>query len=253
MRNLRRKLLSQNFLHNRKLVNRLVGTSSIGNNDLVLEIGPGKGIITESLLSKAAHVIAVELDGYCYNFLLKEFASETNLSLYRGDFMTHPLPRLDYKVFANLPFAIEGRIIRRLIEAPNPPQDCYLVVMSDLANRLLARKSPNMFSALHTPWFDFEIVHRFMEKDFMPVPSVKAVLFRFVQKANPLLPVVERKKYQNFIKLAYGDGQSVRKNLSKKYELTILDGVLHSFSLSRKIMSSQLNLDQWVKLYKSLV
>jgi len=203
MRNLRRKLLSQNFFHNRRLVSSLVGSAFIGKNDLILEIGPGDGIITRELLLVAGHVVAVELDGYWYNRLLNEFKNEERLTLYRGDFLSHALPKLPYKVFSNIPFAIEGKIIRRLIEAPNPPQDCFLVTMDKLANRLTARQSENMFSTMHKPWFDFSILHHFKPSDFSPTPSVGSVLFRFALKSRPLIPVSKRAQYQLFVRQAF--------------------------------------------------
>ena len=62
MYTIQRKLFSQNFLHSRKLVSHLIGKSSIGKNNLVIEIGPGKGILTEQLIEQAGHVFGVEID-----------------------------------------------------------------------------------------------------------------------------------------------------------------------------------------------
>lgn len=249
MKNIRRKLLSQNFLNNRKLVSKLVGCSSIVKSDLVLEIGPGSGIITQELLTKAGQVIAVELDPYWYNQLQLKFRDDHNLLLYKGDFLTHTLPKLPYKVFANIPFAIEGKIICKLIEANNPPQDCYLVVMSELAKRLAAENTNNMFSAMHKPWFDFTIIHHFKPADFSPTPSVQAVLFQFVRKQTPLLPFLQRSKYQDFVKLGYTDGQSVRSNLKKKFPLSQVDQALQACSIGKKAKPSHLSVEQWVALF----
>lgn len=249
MRNIRRKLLSQNFLCSRKLVSDLVGHSSISKKDLVLEIGPGGGIITRELLKKSGHVIAVELDSYWHHKLRELFASEKNFTIYQGDILSHPLPRLPYKVFANIPFSIEGKIIRKLIEDDNPPLDCYLVVMDTLAERLVARNSNNLFSALHQPWFDFSVVYRFKPSDFTPKPSVHAVLFRFKQKMRPMLPVVDKRRYQQLVKLGYADGRPVRLNLQRRFSAEKIDQVLHELSLPKNVKPSRLGVNEWVRIY----
>ena len=77
----KRKLLSQNFLHSRKLVTSLVGSSSITKKDIVVEIGPGKGIITQVLLERAGTVLAVELDPELHAFVQEKFQDKKNFIL----------------------------------------------------------------------------------------------------------------------------------------------------------------------------
>ena len=120
----RRKQLSQNFLCNPRLIRELVGRSSIGRADLVLEIGPGKGFITGELLRVARQVLAVELDAKLVLHLRRYFAGESRLSVVAGDFLDQPLPTTPYKVFANVPFSIEGLIVRKLIESPQINEAC---------------------------------------------------------------------------------------------------------------------------------
>lgn len=252
MYNLQRKLLSQNFLHSRKLVNKLVGNSSIDKKDLVLEIGPGKGIITEQLVQQAGHVIAVELDTHWYNYLKTKLSSTANLNLYHEDFLNRPLPKLPYKVFANIPFAIEGKIIRKLIDDPNPPQDCYLVMMKELAYRLAAPFKENQFSILHKPYFDFSICHHFNLSDFYPTPKVKVVMFRFTLRRTPLMPLSEKAKYQQFVTRGFGQGLPVRQNLQRFFSKDMINKVFQRLSLAKDIKPSYLTLEQWIALYISL-
>ena len=253
MYSIRRKLLSQNFLSSPQLVTRLVGSSSIGKNDLVLEIGPGKGIITQQLIQRAGHVVAVELDNHFYHHMQTHFGHYSNLTLYHNDFLTHRLPRFPYKVFANIPFAIEGKIIRYLIDAPNPPEDTYLVMQNELAYRLAAPYKDNQFSLLHKPWFEFSILHTFKRTDFTPPAHVDAVLLRFKKKAAPLLPLAEKVAYQRFVMLGFGQGQSVRQNLKRIYKNEKVDAVLQQLSISKHTKPSFITLEQWLRLYIQLV
>lgn len=251
MKQTRRKLLSQNFLHSRQLAHQLVSGTSIGQNDLVLEIGPGRGIITQELINQAGQVVAVELDHYWYTYLNQHFKID-KLILYHQDFLQYQLPHIPYKVFANPPFAIEGKIIRHLIDSANPPDDCYLVIDSKLAHRLIANNKPNMFSILHSPWFDFDITHHFKPTDFTPVPNVNPTLFRFTKKPKALLPTDQKSSYQQFIMTGFGHGQFVSKELLASYPKSKVDQALHCLSISRKTKPSHLSLSQWLSLHQQL-
>lgn len=252
MYNLRRKLLSQNFLHSRTLVNKLVRSSSVGINDLVLEIGPGRGIITEQLIHQAGKVIVVELDKYWYDHLSQKFSSVSNLSLFNQNFLDWSLPRTPYKVFSNIPFSIEGKIIRKLIDGINPPQDCYLVMMKELAYRLTASYKENRFSIIHKPWFDFSIVYHFHPTDFSPLPKVNAVVLRFTLKGSPLLLLSEKVRYQRFVVQGFGQGLPVANNLKNIFPENVINKVFQELSISRETKPSYLRLEQWISLYNLL-
>jgi len=252
MHSSQRKRLSQNFLHSRKLVSALVGNSSIRKTDLVVEIGPGKGIITEQLIERAGQVVAIEVDDQWYHFLKNRFAAINNLTIHCQDFLNWRLPQAPYKVFANIPFAIEGKIIRRLIDAPNPPRDCYLLMMKELAYRLVAPYKENQFSVMHKPWFDFSIYWNFHPTDFTPVPGVTAAMLRFSQKQSPQLPLHEKTKYQRFIFHGFGEGLPVRQNLRRFYTRTAIDRAFQELSLDKDLRPGHLTLDQWISLYNAL-
>lgn len=249
----KRKLLSQNFLYSRKLVKQLVDQSSIGLNDLVLEIGPGKGIITEQLANKSRHVIAIELDTQWCDYLHKKFEKTPNITLFNADAKSFPLPYQPYKVFANIPFAIEGELIRKLIDADNPPIECSLVIVRELAERLCAFHRENVFSVTHKPWFDFSIEHDFRPTDFTPVPKVNASLFRFKQKAQPLLPWKVGKQFQAFVNIGFGNGDITRNNLRKQYSQREIDAIFSKLLMPKTIKPSHLSVEQWVGLYQSIV
>ncbi len=253
MHHSQRKRLSQNFLHSRKLTRELVGSSSITKNDLVVEIGPGKGIITEQLIERAGRVLAIELDSHWCRYLKDKFRTAGNFELYCLDFLDWIPPSAPYKVFANIPFSIEGKIIRQLIDASNPPQDCYLVMVKELAYRLAAPYKENQFSISHKPWFDFSIDWHFHPTDFTPVPRVDAVMLRFTWKKNLLLPLSEKTRYQNFVGQGFGQGSAVKQNLRRFYSLCAINHAFHALYLDKDAKPSYLTLGQWIDLYRALL
>jgi 23S rRNA (adenine-N6)-dimethyltransferase len=199
----RRPELSQRFLHNRQLIQKLLRQSSVSPNDLVVEIGPGRGIITQELLRLASEVIAIELDEQLFNHLKKKFTTATKLTLIHQDFLTWTLPQKPYKVFANLPFDVEGLMVRKLVDADNPPQDCYVVVRKDVAERWAGISYRGQFSVKYRPWFNFTLIHKFRRQDFMPKPKVAAVMLRINRRTSPMLPRAERNNYQRFIEVEF--------------------------------------------------
>ena len=153
-----RKLFSQNFLHDRELVKKLIRNSSIGKNDLVVEIGPGKGIITEELLKKGVKVIAIEIDHDWYNYLQINFGTSNNFLLTNQDALNFIFPKTSFKVFANIPFSLEGRLVRKLL-LDDYLKDCYLVVRKEVAYRWAGMFGNNMFQISYLPWFDFYLFY----------------------------------------------------------------------------------------------
>ena len=195
----RREPLSQHFLHNRRLVDQLVRASSISPGDLVLEIGPGRGIITESLLGIAARVIAVELDPQLCRSLRARFGQHPRLSLIQGDFLTTPLPREPYQVFASIPYNRTGDILRKLLHAGSPPANCWLVVQTEAAAKYSVHPQDNTLAALlYYPWWDIRPTHRFQRGDFAPPPSVDSVLLQITRRAAPLLDPRLAALYQDY-------------------------------------------------------
>ena len=253
MKKLKRILYSQNFLHSQKLVKKLVGSSSIGKNDLVLEIGSGKGVITQELIKQGKTVVAVEIDPHWYKYLHNKFSNNTNLSLYYGDFLRLPLPKTPYKVFANIPFSIEGKIIRKLIDANNPPEDCYLVVMKELAYRLAAPYKENQFSISHKPWFELSIPYNFRREDFTPFSNVDVSMIRFKKREIPLLKWGDKQKYQLFIEKYFKYGLPVYKTMMIKYGKNKTYKVLKQVGINKDMKPSYLSLEQWIILYETLI
>lgn len=250
MYKLRRRILSQNFIYNRKLIQKLIRRSSIGSFDTILEIGPGKGFITSELLKIATKVIAVEIDSKLTLHLKKFLGNNSKLDLYLANFLDFSLSKTEYKVFANIPFSIEGKIVRKLLEDKNPPKDCYLIVRKDLAERLSGFYFNNQFSIKNKPFFDFTICHQFYSADFIPRTNINCVMWRITKRKYPLIPYEFKKDYQKFIELSFGQGLPVNQNLKKILSSDQLKFLTQNINFSLRAKPSSLSLDQWLKIYK---
>jgi len=201
-----RKLLSQNFLWNRELVSRLIRDSSISQNDVVLEIGAGNGIITEPLSNVCRRLTAIEVDEQFHFSLIKKFPVSQRFSLLNCNFLEYPLPLSEpFKIFSNIPFSITGEIVKKLMFSKKPPVDSYLVVQREAAAKFIVNKHRNtMLAILFYPWFNIRIVHEFEKTDFKPAPRINSCLMRLEKRSSPLLSESLESSYRDFIVYHFG-------------------------------------------------
>lgn len=197
---------SQNYLTGSALVRRLVALSDIGETDLVLEIGPGKGHITRELLPRCKGLIAAELDAALCQKLTARFAGEAKFTLYQGDFLQMPLPKGPYKVFANIPFSRTTAILRRLTESGRPPQAAWLVVEWGAARRFAGAGGESLASLGLKPYYDVRVAARIPRSQFHPMPRVDAALLELKRRPHPDLSPAERPSYQAFLRQALSRG-----------------------------------------------
>ncbi len=188
---------AQNFLHNRRLAVRLVGRAGIGPDDVVLEIGPGRGILTDALADRCAHLLTVEKDPEYVLWLRDRYRQQHNVSVFAGDFLDFPLPVTRYKVFANIPFNLTTRIVAKLTSGTSPPVESFLVVQREAAARFVGVPTQTLVSVQLSPWFSLSVMHAFRREDFKPVPSVDSVLLRMELRQHPALPISDRARFDN--------------------------------------------------------
>lgn len=167
------------------MLNRIIRKTTLNRHDHVIEIGPGKGHITNILVKKCRAVSAIEIDGRLYNNLTTKFKDTRNIRLYHQDFLKWPLPKSgDYKVFSNIPFCFTTAIIRKLTESKNSPTETWLTMEKGAAKRFMGKPSESLRSLLLKPLFDMEIIYYFQREDFHPKPGVDVVLFHLKKKKS---------------------------------------------------------------------
>lgn len=191
---------AQNFITDRKLIERIVRLSGIDKTDTVIEIGTGKGQLTEELCRRGGYVYSVELDRRLYESAGRRLEGISNLKLVCGDFLQYVLPRRGtYKVFANIPYFITTQIIEKLANAPNPAADIWLVMEKGAAKRFLGIGRETEKSLLLKVRWEMGIRYYFRREDFHPMPSVDSVLVRFSRKETPDLNPKEYAAFRRFV------------------------------------------------------
>lgn len=198
---------SQNFLTDSSLLHRIVRLADIHNNDTVIEIGTGKGHLTEALSKRAGRVCSVEIDTKLIEIAGKRLAKYSNLELISGDFLKYRLPsKGEYKVFANIPYFITTQIVDKLTQGDNLPTDIFLVMEKGAAKRFMGLpKETKKSLELKVRW-DMKMVYHFRREDFHPKPSVDSVLIHFSRKSVPDLDREQYREFQKFVEqsMKYG-------------------------------------------------
>lgn len=191
--------VTQNFLRSAKLVNLLLQRSSIGLDDLVVEIGPGTGIITERLAASCRQVLAVEKDPVLARGLRRRLAGYENVALFESDILAFPMPISPYKVFASIPFNVTAAIVEQITNEATAPDDAFLVVQAAAANRFLGQPRETLAALLLKPWFEPTIFHRFRRHDFLPAPRVDVVMLRLKKRGPPLVANDQAQWYRDVV------------------------------------------------------
>src|SRR5215217_5678367 len=240
---------AQNFLCSPELVERLLDRSGIGPDDLVIEIGPGRGVITERLAARCRQVLAVEQDPNLAEELRVQFAHAPNVALFADDFLSFPLPLTAYKVFANIPFNITAAIVGKLTSGTSPPVDAYLAVQREAADRFLGTPRETLIAVLLKPWFEPTVVHRFRPTDFVPRPAVEVVLLRLQRRAVPLLTPCEAALFADFTAYVFTAWQpTVREALARILPRQAVASVECAARVSLDRPPSAIPFASWVQL-----
>jgi 16S rRNA (adenine1518-N6/adenine1519-N6)-dimethyltransferase len=185
--------MGQNFLVERSIVQRIADAAGISEGDLVMEIGPGMGILTRELLARGARVIAVELDTQLRQFLEHDLGANERLTLVERDARYIEIPEYvgdrSYIVVANLPYSVATVIIRHFLESDSPPTALHVMVQREVAERMTA-SPPNMsLLALACQLYTEPEIAFIVPPDvFLPPPKVEsAVVSMRVLPPRPLI------------------------------------------------------------------
>jgi len=242
-----KKNLGQNFLKSQSALRVMCSAGDVNKKDIILEIGPGKGALTEKLLEKADTVVAVEKDHNLFNFLQEKFHEEiknNKLILIESDilkfdpasvifnFCSGPrtredeepdhsqklklLRRVTYKLIANIPYNITGAIFKKFLSSDFQPEKMILLVQKEVAERIVCRNNKESILSLSvkaygTPKYIMKVNKRF----FTPSPKVDSAIIAInnISKKN-FKNISEENNFFNIIKMGFAHKRKIlRKNL----------------------------------------
>ena len=207
------KNLGQNFLIDDETVEKIVEVSEITLEDLVIEIGPGLGTLTQKLLEKAGKVIAVEIDNKMIRILKERFLLYKNLEILNEDILKVNIRELieknnfkTVKVVANLPYYITTPIIMRLLEQKLPIDTITVMVQKEVAERLTALPGTKNSGAITYSVYYYsepEVVLDVESSKFIPAPEVDSQVIKLNLGKKPVVDPIDEKLFFKLIKISF--------------------------------------------------
>lgn len=180
------------FLTSRRVIGRLVGSANLSPSDLVLDVGAGRGAITDPLAATGAQVLAVERDPEFVGYLDRRFADTPTVRVVQGDLRTVPLPKRHFHVVASIPFAITTALLRRMLRpAGTSFGSGDLVVEWGLAKRVTTAYPRDVEQAWWQGRYELDIARRVPSGAFSPAPAVDAAHLR-IRPRPGLNPAIVR-------------------------------------------------------------
>jgi len=253
-----KKSLGQNFLKSDSAISAILDASDIVPSDIVVEIGPGEGVLTQRLVHLAGKVIAIEKDHRLIPILKEKFSKEVvkgKLDILEKDILEFDptvlsLYKLPYKVIANIPYYITGQILRMFLETINQPESMTLMVQKEVADRILARDGKESLLSLSVKVFgDPKYIKTVKAGSFVPAPNVdSAILLIENVSKNKLMGLNE----SVFFKTLHAGFAHKRKqllpNLSSLHKKDDITKAFEKLNIPIKTRAEDVHLDTWVSL-----
>jgi 16S rRNA (adenine1518-N6/adenine1519-N6)-dimethyltransferase len=256
--------LGQHFLADARYRRRISEALILRPDDLVIEIGAGRGAMTSLLAERARHVVAIEVDPELANHLQQKFKGNERVEILAADILATDVGEICRRyasercvVFGNLPYYITSPIVHHLLAAPE--RLCYLalLVQQEVAERLTAGPGTRAYgylSVLAQLHSQPRLLFSVPPGAFSPPPKVRSALVDFrMHEKLPALGAEDRAKFLDFVKRCFSQKRkSLRNNLSGIWPRAHLERELASLGWSPKLRAEQLSLGQFAALFQRL-
>ncbi len=254
---LKKKSLGQNFLKSESAISAIIDASSIVPSDVVLEIGPGEGVLTQQLVKLAGKVIAVEKDRRLIPFLTEKFAKEISAS--KLDFLEKDILEFDpnelsayklpYKVIANIPYYITGQILRMFLETSNQPVSMTLMVQKEVADRIVARDKKESLLSLSVKAFgEPRYIKTVKAGSFVPAPNVDSAILLIENISKERLVGVDEALFFKVIHAGFAHKRKqLLPNLSSIYKKEDILRAFEKLGIPPKVRAEDLNIKTWIE------
>ena len=258
-----RKSLGQHFLHDSRVIQRIVDAADLSPADTVVEIGPGRGVLTRHLVQHAGNVIAVEIDQNLCKELPTRLDHPANLVSLMGDARKIDLPSLvsdhcgatmpRYKVVGNLPYYAANPIIRRTLESSGPPSLALFMVQREVADSMTASPGSMGLLSVATQFYaQARQVCSVPPSAFRPQPKVRSAVIRLEIREEPAVKVDSREDFFEVVRAGFSaPRKQLHNSLSHGLGIrtTLGAAVLERAAIDGRRRPSTLSLGEWGGVY----
>lgn len=258
-----KKSLGQNFLTNARVINSIIAAADLQPDDLVIEIGPGIGALTEQLAKRVQQVVTVEIDQRLLPILKETLAAYDNIDLLHQDVLHTDLSTLikgyqgyqQIKVVANLPYYITTPIMFHLISGAIQPDRLVLMMQKEVAQRVIAQPGHKTYGPLSIGvqiLMAAKIDQIVLKTAFYPQPNVDSAVLTLQRYQKPPITLKYPNQFQELVQISFKQRRkSLRNNLVRAFGKSRRDFIrqaLQQLDLPEQVRAEQLAIPDFVRL-----
>ena len=253
-----KKSLGQNFLIDNNIISKICQSINAGENDLIIEIGPGMGALTKALKSKCCQILCYEIDNDMKPYLNKLLDDKTFV-IYKDILISdikQDISNFNYNklfIVGNLPYYITTPIIKFLIDLKLDVEEMVFMVQEEVADRFSAfpgNKEYGSMTLYLKYYFNVNKLFKVSKKCFNPIPKVESAIIRFTKRDNK--PNVNEEVYFKLINDAFRMKRKTLKNNLNNYDFTKIKEILKDCNLSETVRAEELSEDMFIKIHNIL-
>ena len=255
-----KKSLGQNFLIDDGIRDAIISAAELSDDDMVIEVGSGLGMLTNEMAKRAGRVVAVELDSSLARRLQQNLKRLGNVEVICSDILKLNLTEVlrgseSYKVVANIPYYITSPILQYFTHAAKRPSLMVIMMQKEVAEEITAPPGRMNFLSVSMSLFSRpEIVCQVPATSFYPVPGVDSAVVRFDMLIQPAANVDSIEKFLQFIHCGFGAPRKVIRNslaIGLKIEPNEADKILTKVGIDPQRRPGTLLMDEWAAVYKA--
>lgn len=254
-----KKKFGQNFLKDKNILKKIAELAPSNKDDLIIEVGPGAGALTEEILKKSK-VLAYEIDKDLEERLREKF-QDNDFNLIIDDFLNRNLTQdlKEYKynklyVVANLPYYITTPIINKLIEEELDIDKMVFMVQKEVGERFSAKVGTRDYSSITVflnYYYDIKKEFVVSRHCFFPTPNVDSIIISLTKKTNQI-PVKNKELFFKLIRESFTQKRKTLKNNLRNYDFTKIEKVLEKHNLPSDVRAENIPLEVFVHMSNEL-
>lgn len=255
-----KKSLGQNFLTDGNYIRKIVDALDVQKEETVIEIGPGRGALTEKLIEKAGNVIAIEIDSDLIPILDESFGQNQNFQLIESDALKvdfsrfrNPQPAIRNKLVANLPYYISTAILQHLAVYKENFSELVLMLQKEVVERITAapgNSERGFLTVLIEAFFESEKLFDVPPNAFSPAPKVWSAIVRLIPKENSFADLETEKSFREIISAGFAQKRKTISNNLKNYlkDKNETEKVLTKSDIESNRRAETLSIEEWKRI-----
>ncbi len=249
-----RKRFGQHFLHDRNIIDKIIRAIDPGEDDQLVEIGPGQGALTFPLLKRCKHLTAIELDRDLIPRLQQRAAAGEQLEIVNADILKFELDSLlggRFRIVGNLPYNISTPLMFHLLDSIEKIQDMHFMVQKEVARRIVASvgtRNYGRLSVMIQNTCDCRYLFDVAPASFTPPPRVDSAVIRLIPYPKP---IVDQSDFQVFSEIVQTAFNQRRKTITNSLKSFVDVEIINACAIDTRLRAENLSLQDYANLAKA--